>query len=97
MRLLFPGALLAACVGVTVAATAAPRAWETRAPMPLPRTEVSAAAVGREIFVLGGLTLDRGASRRVDAYSPTLDAWRRLPDLPIDVHHAMAVGASGRL
>ena len=65
--------------------------------MPLPRTEVSAATVGSEIMVLGGFTLDRGASTRVDAYSPARNRWRRLPDLPVGVHHAMAVGAGGRL
>ena len=63
--------------------------------MPLPRTEVSAATVGSEIMVLGGFTLDRGASNRVDAYSPAQNRWRRLPDLPVGVHHAMAVGAGG--
>lgn len=65
--------------------------------MPLPRTEVVAATVGSEVVVLGGFTLDRGASRRVDAYSPSLDRWRRLPDLPVGIHHAMAVGAGGKL
>lgn len=88
-------ALLVVAVVVT-AASAALSAWETRAPMPLPRTEVSAATVGNEIVVLGGFTLDRGASRRVDAYLPSRDTWRRLPDLPIGVHHAMAVGAGGK-
>lgn len=78
-------------------AGASPHDWETRAPMPLARTEVVAATVGKEIFVLGGLTLDRVASRRVDAYSPARDAWRRLPDLPIGTHHAIAVGVNGRL
>jgi hypothetical protein len=73
------------------------RVWEERAPMPLPRTEVAAATVGSEIMVLGGFTIDRGASTRVDAYSPARDRWRRLPDLPVGVHHAMAVGAGGRL
>jgi len=58
---------------------------------------VSAAAVGGEIVVLGGFTLDGGASRKVDAYSPASDNWRRLPDLPIGVHHAMAVGAGGKV
>lgn len=77
-------------------AFAAATAWEDRAPLPLPRTEVAAATVGREIVVLGGFTIDRGASTRVDAYSPTRNAWRRLPDLPVGVHHAMAVGARGR-
>lgn len=65
--------------------------------MPLPRTEVVAATVGGEIVVLGGLTIERDASRRVDAYHPARDSWRRLPDLPVGVHHAMAVGANGRL
>jgi N-acetylneuraminic acid mutarotase len=65
--------------------------------MPLPRTEVVAARVGGEIAVLGGLTIERDASRRVDAYRPASDKWRRLPDLPVGVHHAMTVGAGGRL
>ena len=92
---LWAGALLVVAV-VATTASAAPSAWETRAPMPLPRTEVSAAVFGNEIVVLGGFTIDRGASRRVDAYSPARDTWRRLPDLPIGVHHAMAVGAGGK-
>ena len=76
---------------------AASIAWETRAPMPLPRTEVVAATVGSEIVVLGGLTLERSASRRVDAYSPARNSWRRFPDLPVGVHHSMAVGVGARL
>ena len=71
--------------------------WESRAPLPLPRTEVAAAAVGSEIVVLGGLTPERTASKRVDAYSPTRNSWRRLADLPIGVHHSMAVGVGGSL
>jgi N-acetylneuraminic acid mutarotase len=64
--------------------------------MPVPRTEVAAAAVGSEIVVFGGFTSDGAASTRADAYSPTRDRWRRLPDLPIGVHHAMAAGAAGK-
>ena len=95
MRLWAAGLAAAALLGAT-AAGAAPSAWEKRASMPLPRTEVSAAVVGSEIVVLGGFTIDGGASRRVDAYSPARDVWRRLPDLPIGVHHAMAVGVAGK-
>jgi N-acetylneuraminic acid mutarotase len=89
---------IAACLALTFvpAAVAGATAWEERAPLPLPRTEVAAATVGGEIVVLGGFTIDRGASRRVDAYAPRRNAWRRLPDLPIGVHHAMAAGAGGR-
>ena len=90
---------LAALLVVALAAGlggAAPFQWDAHAPMPLPRTEVSAAVVGSEVVVLGGFTSDGAASRRADAYSPARDRWRRLPDLPIGVHHAMAVGAGGR-
>jgi hypothetical protein len=87
-------------VGGTVLASASGASsaeWEERAAMPIPRTEVAAAVVGSEIVVLGGLTPEGGASPRVDAYSPARDSWRRLQDLPVGVHHAMAVGAGGRL
>ena len=94
MRLSAAVLAAAALLGAT-ATGAAPSAWEARAPMPLPRTEVSAAVFGSEIVVLGGFTIDGGASRRADAYSPARDVWRRLPDLPIGVHHAMAVGVGG--
>jgi non-specific serine/threonine protein kinase len=88
--------LLVAAVLASVAG-AAPRQWGSHAAMPLPRTEVAAAVLGREIVVFGGFTSDGGASARADAYSPATDRWRRLPDLPVGVHHAMAVGAGGRV
>jgi Kelch motif len=91
-------ALVAVCATVLVSSAGAASAeWEERAAMPIPRTEVAAAVLGSEIVVLGGLTSDGGASQRVDAYSPARDSWRRLPDLPVGVHHSMAVGAGGRL
>lgn len=93
-RLAVLGALAAVVASTT--AGAAPGQWETRAEMPIPRTEVAAATVGREIVVVGGFTADGGASRRADAYSPARDTWRRLPDLPVGVHHAMLVGAGGK-
>ena len=71
--------------------------WEARSPLPLPRTEVAAAVVGNEIAVVGGFNADGSHSARADMYSPSLDRWRRLPDLPASVHHGMAVGHQGRL
>ena len=89
---------VAVVVALVAAATsaAAPSEWEPRAPLHVPRTEVSAAAVGSEIVVVGGYTSDGASSRRADAYSPVRDTWRRLPDLPVGVNHAMAVGVGGR-
>lgn len=71
--------------------------WERAAPLPLPRSEVAAAAVAGEIAVVGGFLADGGSSARVDIYSPALDRWRRLPDLPRAVNHAMAGAWRGRL
>src|SRR5262245_30851462 len=65
--------------------------------MPLARTEVVAATVGKEIFVLGGMPLSGLASNRVDAYTPARNTWRRVPNLPAGVHHAMAASARGKL
>ena len=98
MRLAAPVALLAAlCLGFAAGGSGSPAQWESRAPLPLPRTEVAAARIGSEIAVFGGFELDGSASNRADAYSPARNSWRRLPDLPVGAHHAMAVGEGGRL
>jgi N-acetylneuraminic acid mutarotase len=94
MRVASFAALLVLFVPVAVAGAAD---WDARAPLPVPRTEVAAAAFGTEIAVVGGFEADGSASRRADAYSPARDRWRRLPDLPVGVHHAMAVGNRGRV
>jgi len=89
--------LVAVALVLVPLGTAASGAWEMRAPLPVPRTEVAAAVVGSEIAVVGGFAADGSASARADTYSPALDRWRRLPDLAVGVHHAMAVGTGGRL
>jgi N-acetylneuraminic acid mutarotase len=82
---------------VTSLLVAAAIGWLSAAPAPEPRTEVAAAVVRGEIAVVGGLTADGAPSSRVDAYSPARDGWRRLPDLPRPVHHALAASDGARL
>jgi non-specific serine/threonine protein kinase len=72
-------------------------AWTSAAAAPQPRTEVAAAVLGGEIAVVGGFTEAGVPSSRVDAYSHAADRWRRLPDLPVGVHHAMAASDGRRL
>ena len=76
---------------------AAALGWLGGAPMPEARTEVAAAVVRGEIVVVGGLTADGTPSPRVDAYSPSADRWRRLPDLPAGLHHTLAASDGRRL
>src|SRR5919201_2892821 len=82
--------------GLAALATAV-LAWHAAAPLPEPRTEVAGAALGQELVVAGGYTADGRSSRRVDAFSPARNRWRRLPDLPVAVNHAAAASAFGRL
>ena len=71
--------------------------WKRGAPLPLPRSEVAAATVGDELIVAGGFLADGRSSKRVDAYSPARNRWRRLPDLQAAVNHAMAASDGHRL
>jgi N-acetylneuraminic acid mutarotase len=72
-------------------------AWLAGAPLPEPRTEVAAAPLHGEIVVVGGFLASGANSRRVDAYAPATDSWRRLPDLPVSVDHAAAASSRGRM
>src|SRR5215203_1537642 len=93
-----PGLLALAFLTVATPSAAAPSArWESRAPLPVPRTEVSAAAAGGRIIVAGGYLADGSSSARVDAFDPATDTWTRLPDLPFGVNHAAAAAYRGRV
>lgn len=89
--------VLAAVFVLAPAGGASTEAWDQHAPLPVPRTEVAAAAFASEIAVVGGFNADGTHSARADAYSPSLDRWRQLPDLPVSAHHAAAVGHQGRV
>ena len=99
VRVLSPALALAvlALVGSTRASAEPNPDWRAATPLPLARTEVAAARLGSEIAVLGGFLADGTSTGRVDAFSPRSGRWRRLPNLPAQVNHAMASSASGRL
>jgi hypothetical protein len=84
--------LIAAAAG-----SAAETTWRPAYPVPQARTEVAAAPLGREIAVVGGFLRGGRNTGRADVYSPARNRWRRLPDLPVTVDHAMAAGARGAL
>ncbi|MBA2295307.1 MAG: galactose oxidase [Actinobacteria bacterium] len=92
MAVLSSAPLVAGLTAVAVAAT-----WTAGAPLPEPRTEVAAAALGQRIVVVGGFLASGANSRRVDAYDTRRDTWERLPDLPVSVDHAAAASWRGRV
>lgn len=95
--MLVPAVALALLVPVATAAEAQSPEWQKGAAFPDKRTEVAAAVVNGEVAIVGGYLPDGSSSNRVDAYSPARDSWRRLPNLPVGVNHAMAAGYRGRL
>ncbi len=59
--------------------------WQTRAVMPQPRCHLAGAALGGELWAIGGqLNHDTNPfdTRWVHAYDPVLDTWRQGPLLP---------------
>jgi N-acetylneuraminic acid mutarotase len=96
MRNALAFAVLAVFLGGGLAGAASPR-WQSAAPVPVPRTEVAAALFGKEIAVVGGFLANGRNSGRADAYSPARNRWRRLPNLPTTVDHAMAAGRGAEL
>ena len=89
-------ALAALAVAAPSVAASAAR-WESRAPLPVSRTEVAAAAAGGRVVVVGGYLADGTSSAHAYAYDPSRDSWRRLPDLPVAVNHAAAATYRGRV
>jgi non-specific serine/threonine protein kinase len=59
-------------------------AWRRIADIPTPRSEVAAAVFRESVYVIGGF----GGGRVVEIFDG--QRWRRGPDLPIEVDHAMA-------
>src|SRR5829696_6780997 len=72
-------------------------AWRRLAPVPTERTEVTAAAVGRRIWVLGGYAPGGATLATAEVYDTAADTWARGPDLPVAVNHAMAATLDGVL
>lgn len=72
-------------------------AWVTRAPAPLPVTEVAGAALDGRIYLAGGFAADGSPVTAVQVYDPASDSWSLGPELPEPVHHSALVARDGEL
>src|SRR5712691_7789246 len=64
-------------------------AWRRIPDIPTPRSEVAAAVFRDEVYVIGGF----GGGRVVEIFDG--QRWRRGPDLPVEVDHALAASVPG--
>lgn len=78
--------------------------WRTAAPAPTKRTEVTAAAVGGKIYLIGGFSepslstlLTLTVTQAVEEYDPATDRWSTRAPLPVGLHHAGAAAVDDRL
>jgi N-acetylneuraminic acid mutarotase len=72
--------------------------WASCAPLARgARQETAVAAMGGEVYVIGGFTGLGAIVATVEAYDPVTDQWRDVPDLPAAVHHANAAAIGDRV
>jgi len=72
--------------------------WLPLSSATLERTEVSAARIGRHVYVVGGFEKRSGATTRaVERYDLRGDSWKRVRSLPLGVNHGTAVAYRGKL
>lgn len=71
-------------------------AWERRAPVPQPRTEVAAASLDGQIYLIGGFSKE-GLTSRVERYDSGTDRWTERAAMPAALHHAGAAALNGKI
>jgi uncharacterized protein (TIGR03437 family) len=77
---------------------AQPGLWESRAPYPIPLTEVSGAEAGGRLYMMCGLT-PQGSTTNAYSYDPATDEWRRIASLPIQqgADHCNVASVDGKI
>jgi hypothetical protein len=92
--------LLAACSSTSSYDSVTAR-WDSRAPVPDARTEVSVAAGDSLIYLIGGYGRGEGrrpaAPRGMLAYDPATDRWAEPVEIPEGLNHATLAAVGGRL
>ena len=70
-------------------------AWRPVPPMPTARQNMASTLLDGTIWVIGGLGAGSKGLQRVEGYDPVINGWKSGPDLPIRLHHEMAVTYKG--
>jgi N-acetylneuraminic acid mutarotase len=81
----------------TTTATTTKSFWTAGAPMPTPRTEVAAAVLKDNIYVIGGFDESSQVTDIVEVYNFTNNTWANAASLPEPLHHAAAAAYDGKI
>jgi Protein kinase domain/Kelch motif len=71
--------------------------WSRLPSMPTPRQNMAGTVLDGTIWVVGGVGVGSSGSRRIEGYDPVIAGWKSGPDLPVRLHHEMAVTYKGEL
>ena len=71
--------------------------WTSLPSAPTARQQVGSAVSNGTLWVLGGLTSGGASTAKVEGYDPATQKWTTGPDLPVRLHHLMAVAYRGQL
>jgi len=71
--------------------------WQTLAPMPSARQEVSTAVLNGKIYVIAGFDSSGASTSTVEVYNPATNSWASAQPLPIANNHNNAAVAAGKL
>jgi N-acetylneuraminic acid mutarotase len=61
------------------------------------RTEVTAATIGDNIYVIGGIDKPGNALDMVEVYNTKNDSWKKVAPLPQPLHHSAASSFNGKI
>ncbi len=86
----------AAATGGGAPGSVEPLRWQTRAPIPEPRSGMAAATYENQIYALGGET-EAGVTGAAHRYDPATDRWEALPAKPLPAADVSAAVVGGRI
>jgi N-acetylneuraminic acid mutarotase len=71
--------------------------WTAGAPMPTPRTEVTAAVLEDDIYIIGGFDESGQVTDIVEVYNIANNTWSKAAPLPEPLHHTAAASYNGKI
>jgi N-acetylneuraminic acid mutarotase len=94
---LFTVTLLLSITSSIAQTTSAEPFWTKGAPMPTPRTEVTATILEDNIYIIGGLDKSGQVTDIVEAYNIENNTWTIAAPLPEPLHHTAATSYNGKI
>jgi N-acetylneuraminic acid mutarotase len=71
--------------------------WHIETSMSTYRTEITAATIGDNIYVIGGIDKPGNALDTVEVYNIKNDSWKKVAPLPKPLHHSAASSFNGKI